>query len=131
MRRIRNIVIHCSDSPELMPVTADDIHQWHLARGWAGIGYHYVVLRDGFIEAGRPEYWVGAHVDRHNADTIGICLIGRSHFTAEQDRALRRLVERLIVRYDDAGVVGHRDLAKGKTCPNFDAREWWKGMALP
>ena len=27
--------------------TAEDVHRWHLAHGWSGIGYHYFVSKDG------------------------------------------------------------------------------------
>ncbi|MBP9550733.1 MAG: hypothetical protein KBE34_02250, partial [Veillonella sp.] len=29
--------------------------------GWAGIGYHFVIRKDGTIERGRPLSVVGAH----------------------------------------------------------------------
>ena len=33
----------------------------HLNFGWDGIGYHKIIRRDGTLENGRPEFWVGAH----------------------------------------------------------------------
>ena len=32
---------------------AATIHSWHKANGWAGIGYHYVVRKNGTVERGR------------------------------------------------------------------------------
>ena len=32
----------------------------HLQFGWDGIGYHKIILRNGKLISGRPEYWVGA-----------------------------------------------------------------------
>ena len=43
MRRITEIIIHCSATPEGKDFTVDDIRRWHLARNFADIGYHYVI----------------------------------------------------------------------------------------
>jgi len=121
---INKIVIHCSDSPNDRGDTAQNIHQWHLERGFDGIGYHYVVLPTGDIENGRPEYWQGAHVRGHNKGSIGICLIGVDDFTRDQLTALRYLIMQLIHKHPLAEVFGHRDLDPNRTCPNFDVKEW-------
>jgi len=61
---------------------AETIHRWHLSNGWAGIGYHFVVRKDGTIEQGRQIDSVGAHCTGHNGDSIGICFEG--DFTEEK-----------------------------------------------
>ena len=33
--------------------SVEDIHQWHLKKGWSGIGYHFLVRKDGTIYQGR------------------------------------------------------------------------------
>ena len=76
------LVVHCSDTPDDEELRAIDIQRLHLGFGWDGIGYHYVIGRDGRCEAGRPEYWQGAHVKGINNQSLGVRLIGRSHFTA-------------------------------------------------
>lgn len=124
--KIKKIVIHCSDTPNGRPHTAEDIHRWHLERGWDGIGYHHVIGLKGEIESGRPHYWMGSHVAGHNKNTIGICLIGRDTFTTEQCAVLTYLVNDLIKNNPDAEVVGHYELDPKKTCPNFDVQSWWK-----
>lgn len=122
------IVVHCSDSPHRGD-GAEDIHQWHLDRGWDGIGYHYVITEDGDQQPGRPLYWVGSHVAGHNANSIGICLLGQHDFTKAQIATLRKLLSRLTLQYPDAQVLGHSDLDPKKTCPNFDVVAWWNGDA--
>lgn len=118
------IVIHCSASPHGRGDDAATIHQWHKARGWSGIGYHYVILEDGTRQAGRPEYWDGAHVRGHNSNSIGICLIGIDYFTDEQYSELAALLRELHGRYKGAWIVGHYELDSGKECPGFDVPQW-------
>ncbi|ATN92960.1 amidase [Ralstonia phage RPSC1] len=129
------IVVHCADTPPAMDVTARMINQWHTRdNGWAAIGYHFVIRRDGVVEGGRPHDTVGAHASQVNSRSVGICLAGgkgkpgsfADHFTDDQAIALVRLVTALQAVYPDTEVVGHRNVDNaGKTCPNFDAKGWW------
>lgn len=127
---MKKIVIHCSDSPHGRGDDAETIHRWHLERGWSGIGYHFVITESGEIQNGRPLYWQGAHVNGHNKDTVGICLIGRESFTDAQFASLGNLTKGLRKTYalEKKDVVGHSELDKGKTCPNFDVREFIGGL---
>lgn len=127
MRKIDQIIIHCSATPEGRNVTVADIDRWHRARGFRGIGYHYVVYLDGTIAAGRDEQLAGAHCRGHNQRSIGVCYVGgcdagmrpKDTRTPAQRAALRRLVSELQQRYPGATVHGHREFA-AKACPSFD-----------
>ena len=124
MRRITHLVVHCSDSPDTLDIGVKEIRAWHVERGWADIGYHYVVRRDGTVEVGRPEERVGAHVKGHNEASLGICWVGRDAPSPVQREALLRLLAVLARKHSVkvGNVVGHRELAplSGKTCPNLD-----------
>ena len=129
MRSITLIIIHCSAVKPDQTSSAAQIDTWHRRDNhWKfGIGYHYVIRRDGEIESGRPEWMVGAHCLNHNAHSLGICYEGGLDIrgqpadtrTAEQKAALRRLLEDLHQRYPRAFIVGHRDLNPGKKCPGY------------
>lgn len=54
MRKITEIIIHCSATKEGMDFTVEDIDRWHRQRGFDSIGYHFVIYRDGSLHAGRP-----------------------------------------------------------------------------
>ena len=125
MRKIKHLVVHCSDTPNEREDTAEDIHRWHLERGWSGIGYPAVIRRDGMLEYGRPPYWEGAHVRGHNEESLGICLIGRDEFTEAQMLTLEGWLRLKQYQYPGAEAKGHGDLDSGKTCPNFDVPAWW------
>ena len=131
------IVVHCTATAEGKSFTAKDIDRWHREKGWNGIGYHYVVLLDGTIEAGRPADAVGAHVEGYNSVSIGVVYVGgvdakgksKDTRTAAQKRSLELLVKDLVERYPKAVVQGHRDFPKvAKDCPCFDAKKWWASV---
>lgn len=143
MRQIDRIVIHCAYTRPDMDIGAAEIRRWHTdeppkGNGWRDIGYHWVIRRDGTIEAGRNEEIAGAHVAGHNATSIGVCLVGGMsdaagsdcNFTRDQWRSLESLVGILVGRYPGAKVCGHRDLTTAKTCPTFDAAAWWAAQSL-
>jgi N-acetylmuramoyl-L-alanine amidase len=128
---IRFLVVHCSDTGDDNPIGAAEIHSMHLGFGWDGIGYHKVIARDGQIQTGRPEYWVGAHVYKHNHESLGVCLIGSDTFNAVQMTALEKVMTDWATRYPDAKICGHCDFDNTeKTCPNFDVAAWAKSRKL-
>lgn len=119
MRAINYIVVHHSASPRT--TTAAEIEKWHRAKGWQGIGYHYVIEGDGHIEIGRLEEIVGAHVEGHNKDSIGICVVGdntkpEQSWTPKQVQVLYSLLVKLHNKYPKAQLKGHRDF-KPTECP--------------
>lgn len=145
MRRIDEIIIHCSDSPEGRNDKAEDIRKWHKQRGFSDIGYHYVIDLDGTVEQGRPIEQAGAHCTGHNRNSIGICYIGGAYWrdgvnakgkpikgkdgkavlmpkdtrTTLQRMAMKELVAQLREQFPHATVHGHREFAN-KACPCFD-----------
>ena len=128
MRDIKEIIVHCSATPEGRNYTVEEIDRWHKNRGWSGIGYHYVIYLDGSIHKGRDIEKVGAHCTNHNKNSIGVCYIGgcdkdmnpKDTRTQEQKDALIEILTLLKKRYPDAKIYGHRDFAN-KACPSFDA----------
>lgn len=133
-RRITEIIVHCSATPEGKDYTVNDIRRWHKQQGWSDIGYHYVIYRNGHIEPGRDVDISGAHCEGHNSHSIGVCYIGgvaRDGKTAKDTRtlaqkaALLSLLKDLRELYPGAKIYGHRDFAH-KDCPSFDAKEEYK-----
>ena len=134
MRQIEWLVVHCSATMAKMDIGVHEIDRWHKDRGWAGIGYHYVIRRNGKIEKGRTEDKVGAHVKGYNSDSIGVCVVGgideqghsEANYTPAQYHSLRQLLTDLKSRYPVAKLRGHRDFPNvHKSCPCFDVRAWW------
>lgn len=130
------IVIHCSATPPSMDIGKKEIDRWHRDRGWNGIGYHYVIRRDGIVEEGRGLKEQGAHVAGYNHNSIGICLVGgvseefpraaEANYTTAQWAVLEKLVTELSGLFPKAVIQGHRDFpGVNKACPCFDVKDWW------
>ena len=129
MRKITELIVHCSATPEGKSFSVADIDRWHRQRGWNGIGYHFVIYLDGSIHTGRRLSQIGAHCKGHNANSIGICYIGgcnsygkspKDTRTAAQKTALSTLLKELKKQFPNASIHGHMDFAP-KACPSFDA----------
>lgn len=122
---IKKIIVHCSDSDHDHHDDISVIREWHIARGFSDVGYHYFIQKNGNIQKGRAENVMGAHVRGYNRDSLGVCLHGKNTFTKEQFQALKNLVEDIRTRYNLklSDVYGHRDFDNKKTCPNFDVQE--------
>lgn len=130
MRHITEIIIHCTATPEGRDFTVNQIREWHRARGFADIGYHYVIHLDGSVDEGRPLTQIGAHCTGHNAQSIGIAYVGglkvdgktaKDTRTAKQKTALKNLLRNLRTQFPNATVHGHNEFAS-KACPCFDVR---------
>ena len=55
------IVLHHTGGSAGEDPDAAEIDAIHRRLGWSGIGYHYLIRKDGSIEQGRPSFGVGAH----------------------------------------------------------------------
>lgn len=150
MKKIDSIVIHCSATRAGQDVRASDIDKWHKERGFAGIGYNFVIDLDGTVEAGRPLTKDGAHCNTagtsglaYNKHSIGICYVGgldrngkpADTRTVAQKKAMHDLVWSLFDKYPIVDILGHRDASPDKNgdgkitrnewikdCPCFDVR---------
>lgn len=104
-------------------ISAEEVHAWHLNNGWSGIGYHFLIRKDGTIERGRPMNMLGAHCYRHNWHTIGINVVGNfmeAVPTAAQIESAATLLAALCRFYriapDRAHIKGHREY-NATECP--------------
>lgn len=169
-RLINLIVIHCAATPNGGSLFAGSpgtsgfrtpiqrLDEMHRQRGFkrtpefrkrqnpdlTSIGYHFVIYTTGTVVTGRHVDEVGAHVQGHNANSLGICMIGTDAFTPEQWARLAELVDGLRKTYPAARVVGHRDLSPDtdkdgvvepqewlKICPGFDVAAWLRADKKP
>lgn len=132
-REWTGIVIHHLGLPA---ADAEQVHRMHLAYGYQGLGYHFLIgngsgLGDGVIHVGYrwSQQLPGAHVARsapdseqHNLHSIGICLIGNGDRRPFSERQMRSLISLVRSLQKECGIPSsavylHRDLAPGVTSP--------------
>lgn len=115
--------------------------RWHpeardggLKMGLLGIGYHFIIERDGGPIETRKRDLIGTHTPGHNMDSIGVCLVGgRSHrngdhennFTDGQIVTLFQLVLKLREQFGPIPLLGHTEVQKYRNrnlpnCPCLD-----------
>lgn len=144
MRLINEIILHCTATKEGVNYNVNDVDKWHKARGFKGIGYHYLILLDGTVMPGRPVNEIGAHTLGHNQNSIGICYVGgldkngkaKDTRTPEQKLAMYKLIYDLLQSYPKAVVHVHNEFAN-KACPCFSREQlmnelnlWYKVMKI-
>ncbi|WP_018219182.1 peptidoglycan-binding domain-containing protein [Salinispora vitiensis] len=127
----RRFVVHYSAaSPDQTPKAIQAYHMH--TRGWADVGYNFLVNADGEIFEGRGWDVLGAHASGYNTESIGVCFIGRDRDAGPKvlaavrwlyDEACRR-TGRTLTR------TGHRDLA-ATACPGDELHVWLRaGMPV-
>ena len=144
MAKINRIIIHCSDSEF---GDAFLIDKWHKENGWKRIAYNDVVLNayptSEWVKQQLPQYHyvgsvhpgrtidandsldgeeIGAHAKGFNANSYGICMIGKATFPNKQLNATLDLIHYRLKQFNltSDSVFGHCELDPQKTCPNID-----------
>lgn len=122
----KSITIHHSLTSDNQTMDYAGFWRHHVeVRGWADIGYHYVIEAIEsryYIIKGRLDTQVGAHTKGHNTDNVGICLAGNFDLApppaAQWDKAVA-LVRSLLQLYrlTPGDVFGHREWLRGYACP--------------
>ena len=135
-RTIKEIIVHCTATPEGRVETVQSIRNMHKSKGWSDIGYHYLIGLNGERWEGRNVNLIGAHCEGHNSNSIGVCYVGgvdkkmqaKDTRTENQKYALVALLKDLRKLYPKANIYGHHDFNKGKSCPCFDAKNEYKNI---
>ena len=124
-KKTTHIVLHHAAASTCSVST---VHSWHLKNGWAGIGYHFFIRKDGTVYQGRPIDKVGAHAKGANSYSIGICFEGdftKEIMPAVQFNSGRELIAYIKKKYPTIKkIVKHKDVC-ATSCPgkNFPFEE--------
>ena len=73
-REVRLLVIHCSATRYDRDFPVEALRSAHKDRGFADIGYHYYITRDGELPAGEPDRGTRLGLERSQS---GYLLRGR------------------------------------------------------
>jgi N-acetylmuramoyl-L-alanine amidase len=139
MRQLRNIVVHCTASPQTTTVESI-LRYWRETLGWKSVGYHVIVKANGEPVVLATDDKVVNGVAGHNSVSLHISYIGGIDFkgrpldnrTVAQKATMEGVIRNWLKKYPGLRVMGHRDfLTPGsgwKDCPSFDAKAWWASL---
>ena len=135
MARVRRITLHHTAEVAGMGTLRDaplgkGIQDFHRnKRGWADIGYHWVIGLDGNVYEGRALDVQGAHAGGgNNVENLGISVIGDFTKALPGSKQLRTTERFLAAKLAYYGVPieelhGHRDF-KATECPGSTLYAW-------
>jgi len=143
-RDVTEVVVHWTETPTNKNIGSEEINETHLAADLKGIGYHYVIRRDGSLQRGRPANIEGEHAitNNHNTRSIGIVFVGGINVPSETRNIQDFLSVQSLTRsqfntfdhfcrafYDvfaGGQIVGHSDIDDLANDPGFDVRAYVK-----
>ncbi len=135
LKQVYNTVaIHHSAHLLASDETMKSIQDLHMRRnGWADIGYHYGIDRDGVIYEGRNIQARGASVAGYNTGTIGVVVMG--NFETDQPleaqlTALQQMVNWLAAFYELSHLAGHGEFNSETVCPGRNLSAYLDQVAL-
>ena len=142
-RDITEVVVHWTAHFINQDIGAEEIHGQHKTDGFKGIGYHYVIRKDGTIERGRPINKEGAHAkaNGHDKYSIGIAFVGgytvnsnsglanppygKESLNDEQMKALKMFFNAFYKVWPGGQAWGHNDTdPQNKPDPGFPVPEF-------
>lgn len=152
MAKMKQLVLHCTATPEERKVTSADIRAWHTnpvskgGRGWKQVGYTDMIHLDGRVErlvennedmnVDPWEVTNGAtghnSVSRHVVYVGGVARDGKTPKdtrTPAQLKAMEAYVKDFHRRFPSVRIIGHNELA-AKACPSFDVQKWLQSIGI-
>jgi N-acetylmuramoyl-L-alanine amidase len=141
-RDITEVIVHATETFTDKDLGAIEINNIHNELGHDGIGYHYVIRRDGRLQRGRPVNRNGEHavVNGHDVYSIGIVMVGglnvssgddnptdyrsSQSFTREQYTTLEKFLRSFYRKYPGGQVFGHNDIDEVELDPYFDVVDY-------
>ena len=141
-REITEMVFHWSDTYTNSNIGSEEINENFIKLGYRGIGYHYVIRRDGSVQRGRPPGVEGEHaqINGHNSRSIGVVFVGglncasgtpnpieyrsSSSLTRSQMSSFQEICRAFYLAYPGGQILGHNDLDINEEDPGFDVRDY-------
>ena len=141
-RDITEMVIHWTETFTNKNIGSEEIDSIQKDLGGKGIGYHYVIRRDGSLQRGRPLNIEGEHasINGHNEYSIGIVFVGGLNCSSETPNPEQYLSSASLTRaqmntfydvcsafynaYPGGQIIGHNDIDVTVSDPGFDVRDY-------
>lgn len=137
-REVTEVVVHWTETHTNKNIGSEEINKYHLDLGLEGIGYHFVIRRDGSLQRGRPVNIQGQHAPTNNHDlrSIGIVFVGGINVpsgtpNSENFLSVQSLTRSQLNTFDHfcrsfytvfpgGQIIGHNDLDEDEVDPGFD-----------
>jgi len=124
LKRVKSIAVHHSAT---LTGSSEAFARYHVTHNdWAGIGYHYVINKNGQIDWCNDIGLKTYHVGNSNSIAIGVCLVGnftKENPTKAQLVSLIELSEYLLEEVPSINqILKHQDYPdySWKECPAFE-----------
>lgn len=115
---ITTIFVHHAGGPG----DEQDFARAHIKLGYGGIGYHFVIHKDGRILQTQELETISRQAKNNNSYSVGVCLIGNFEtdvLGSVQENALVELLRYLRGRLGDVRILPHRAVRQ-TACPGAD-----------
>jgi len=126
LSKIEYIVLHHTGGEG----TIEGFAKYHVSRGWPGIGYHYVIDKNGSVNQTNRIDTISYNVGGHNTKVLGISVIGNYEedvLTEQQKIAVEDLVLLLRKLVGYKPVKGHHEF-RPTLCPGKNIKEFIKTL---
>jgi len=137
VRQVERIVVHHSAGKDTTQLEAKGIEEWHVGKGWRGIGYHFLVENVGgrpSVVQGRPLRFRGSHARGANYDSVGVCVVGNFNSTLVDDDVFHVLISLLadlctVFGLSERAISPHLEAGVTATeCPGDHLMDRWEEL---
>jgi hypothetical protein len=127
-------ITHLTIHHTVSTTTPEAIANYHISRGWPGIGYHYIIIDDGTIFQCNHLDTISYHSAYNNGFSVGVALMGNFMYTPptqEQLDSAHALVAYLKSNLDAEIVYPHRWMPRAATacCGDTIEQNWLNYVA--
>ena len=137
-REVTEVVVHWTETHTNKNIGSEEINKYHVDLGLEGIGYHYVIRRDGSLQRGRPVNIEGQHAPTNNHDkrSIAIVFVGginvptgtpnsenflsAQSLTRSQLNTFDHFCRSFYTVFPGGQIVGHSDIDEDEIDPGFE-----------
>lgn len=141
-REVTEVVVHWTETHTNRNIGSEEINRYHTNLGLDGIGYHYVIRRDGSIQRGRPVNIQGQHapINNHDERSVGVVFVGginaptgtpneenflsSASLTRSQINTFNHFCREFYKVFDGAQIVGHNDIDLIEVDPGFSVIDY-------
>lgn len=141
-REITEVVVHWTESHTDKNIGSEEINKYHLELDLNGIGYHYVIRRDGSLQRGRPVNIEGQHAPTNNHDlrSIAVVFVGginvpsgtpnsenflsAQSLTRSQINTFDHFCRAFYAVFPGGQIIGHNEIDEDEIDPGFEVTNY-------